>query len=82
VHSIAPHKSDTVSSVTPIPLIDQRVKAVGPINLFTAAVWCVPFSGTVGLFNQLQTKINTYQIWLELRRLPQILLVLVRRTIN
>ena len=21
----------------------------------TAAVWCVPFSGTVGLFNKLQT---------------------------
>ena len=62
MHSIAPHKSDTVSSVTPIPLIDQRVKAVGPINLFTAAVWCVPFSGTVDLFNQLQTKIKTYQI--------------------
>ena len=25
----------------------------------TAAVWCVPFSGTVGLFNKLQTQKKT-----------------------
>ena len=27
-------------------------------DFFTAAVWCVPFSGTVGLFNKLQTHQN------------------------
>ena len=25
-------------------------------DVFTAAVWCVPFSGAVGLFNKLQTQ--------------------------
>ena len=28
-------------------------------DFFTAAVWCVPFSGAVGLFNKLQTQKKT-----------------------
>ena len=29
---------------------------VSLLIFFTAAVWCVPFSGAVGLFNKLQTQ--------------------------
>ena len=31
-------------------------KLVSLLIFFTAAVWCVPFSGAVGLFNKLQTQ--------------------------
>ena len=34
-------------------------KLVSLLILFTAAVWCVPFSGAVGLFNKLQTQKQT-----------------------
>ena len=43
------------------PELVQVVSEIPSRAFVTAAVWCVPFSGTVGLFNKLQTqKKKTY----------------------
>ena len=39
-------------------------------DFFTAAVWCVPFSGAVGLFNKLQTQKKGFSHALEPARNP------------
>ena len=38
-------------------------KACFAADFFTAAVWCVPFSGAVGLFNKLQTQKKKKIVW-------------------
>ena len=38
------------------PELVQVVSEIPSRAFVTAAVWCVPFSGTVGLFNRLQTQ--------------------------
>ena len=45
-----------VSALTVTVGQKKNGKLVSLLIFFTAAVWCVPFSGAVGLFNKLQTQ--------------------------
>ena len=58
VVDLSPKYLTKLTLVASSPLVNKREggEACFAADFFTAAVWCVPFSGAVGLFNKLQTQ--------------------------
>ena len=49
-------KQSKIMYVSPEPYGSFRIPKFRVVVFITATVWCVPFFGTVGLFNKLQTQ--------------------------